>query len=401
MTPETAGILNAENLAAYASHEVPDGLDLWPTVRARVQSERARPRWVLLLPVLRHMRLAANVAATVLALTAAAVVLYFLFLIPKPFDAGQVPAAPAPSILPVPANPEVTPQLGRIVFHSSRDGNSGIYVMDPDGSNVTRLTNNSAVDVGARCSPDGTRIVFASNRHGDFEIFIMDADGSDQTRLTDNTFYEAWPSWSPDGRRIFFSSDRDSPPGPEPERGYRPGRELRWGIMEIYVMDADGSSQTRLTDTPVGEWYPDLSPDGRRITFTSGSGPASEVFVMDVDGSNLTRLTNDDNFDETPTWSPDGTKIAYKSGPWDGTGRSDTEIIVMDADGSNQTNITNHPAKDFYPKWSPDGTKIVFHSNRDGNGEIYVMDSDGTNQTRITNNPALDWWASWCSVAVP
>ena len=134
--------------------------------------------------------------------------------------------------------------------------------MDPDGSNPTRLTDNSAVDVNPVCSPDGTKIVFNSNRDGDFDIFIMDADGSNQTRLTNNTTsdFSFGGTWSPDGRRLFYVSDIGEP---DPER-----RSGDYGNMEIYMLDADGSNQTRLTNTAVNEWGPDLSPDGRKITFT-------------------------------------------------------------------------------------------------------------------------------------
>ena len=118
--------------------------------------------------------------------------------------------------------------------------------MDPDGSNPTRLTNNSAVDVNPVCSPDGTKIVFDSNRDGDFDIFIMEADGSNQTRLTINTTSDFQATWSSDGRRLFYVSDID-----EPDPGRRAGE---FGNVEIYMMDADGSNQTRLTNTAVTEW---------------------------------------------------------------------------------------------------------------------------------------------------
>ena len=85
--------------------------------------------------------------------------------------------------------------------------------MDPDGSNLTRLTNNPAVDAAPVCSPDRTKIAFMSFRDDEFEIYIMDADGSHQTRLTNNTAFDARPAWSPDGRRItFFQTETRRPP---------------------------------------------------------------------------------------------------------------------------------------------------------------------------------------------
>jgi len=91
-----------------------------------------------------------------------------------------------------------TPAAGsRIAFESVRDGNGEIYVMDADGSNQTRLTNNPADDGSPAWSPDGSRIAFYSDRDGNYEIYVMDADGSNQTRITNNPAGDAFLDWSP------------------------------------------------------------------------------------------------------------------------------------------------------------------------------------------------------------
>ena len=98
---------------------------------------------------------------------------------------------------------------GKIVFFSYIDGNDEIYVMDANGSNQTRLTNNNVADVYPVWSPDGTKIAFVSNRDGNYEIYVMDANGLNQTWLTNNSNYDGNPAWSPDGTKIAFDSDRN------------------------------------------------------------------------------------------------------------------------------------------------------------------------------------------------
>ena len=122
---------------------------------------------------------------------------------------------------------------------------------------------------------------------------------------------------------------------------------LRDGNEEIYVMNADGSDQTRLTyNPPYGNGCPCFSPDGTKIAFASKRDGDYEIYVMNADGSNQTRLTNNGGL--YPCFSPDGTKIAFVS-----KRDRDYEIYVMNADGSDQTNITNNPGGDYSPSWGP------------------------------------------------
>ena len=122
-----------------------------------------------------------------------------------------------------------------------------------------------------------------------------------------------------------------------------------------------------------------------KIAFWSDRDGNYEIYVMDADGSNQTNLTNsNDLYERFPSWSPDGTKIIFTSagvrlvfGGADPNG----DIFVMDADGSNRTNLTNDVDAYKYPSWSPDSSKIVFVKS----SEIWVMNSDGSNQTQISN----------------
>lgn len=280
--------------------------------------------------------------------------------------------------------------MPRIVFTSHPDGNNGptdtnaeIYMMNADGSGLTRLTNNHLWDNEPTVSPDGKRIAFiespAAPNHA--QIYAMNIDGSDVIRLTDNQATDDLPIFSPDGTQIVFFSDRD-------------------GNSEIYVMNADGSDQTRLTDNRALDQYPSWSPDGTKIVFNSARdgyegiseirSMNGEIYIMNADGSDQTRLTQDGGHDGRPMWSPDGTKILFET---DRNGHG--ELYVMNADGSEQTNLTNNGKDAFAQAWSLDGQQIAFTTTRDGDFEIYVMNADGSNQTRLTNIPGDDIWAAW------
>jgi uncharacterized repeat protein (TIGR01451 family) len=215
------------------------------------------------------------------------------------------------------------------------------------------------------------KLAFQSDRDGNDEIYIMNADGSGQTNLTNNGAFDGEPAWSPNGQKIAFESDRD-------------------GNSEVLLVGADGSHQGRLTINALFDGEPAWSPDGNKIAFQSNRDGNREIYVMNADGSSQINLTNNPDLDRAPVWSPDGQKIAFFSDR-----DENLEIYVMNADGTGQTNLTNNAAGDQQPAWSPDGQKIAFQSTRDGNNEVYVMNADGTGQTRLTTNDSDDIRPAW------
>lgn len=345
--------------------------------------------------------------------------------------------------------PNWSPDDTRIAFASTRDdpnpttcGQSGnpacithIYVINFDGSNVTRLTNNAAADGHPAWSPDGTQLVFETNRDGRFQLYLINADGTNQVRFTNVAADDRHPIWIPGCvDRIVFSSNRDGsnfriysidPDGTSIARLTSPATgvnedfpawsglpapirlpgpccvpgvafaSLRDGNSEIYVMRADGSRQTRLTFNPAVDSNPAPSPDGTQIAFQSNRGGHFQIYVMNIDGSGQTQLTSSSGDDTDPVWSNDNKHIAFVSN------RSGSlQIYVMNANGSGVVQLTSNPpsspnASNLYPAWTLDNKRIAFQSNRDGNDEIYVMNSDGSGVTRLTNNNASDGHPAW------
>jgi len=280
------------------------------------------------------------------------------------------------------------PRLGKIAFHSLRDGNYEIYIMNTDGSGQTRLTYDPQPDMYVDWSPDGLELAFCRGAGLNAEVYTTGVDGTSQVQLTHaagsghGSFY---PRWSPDGSRIAFYSYRDDDPA-TPQI-----------TSQVYVMDADGANQTRLTHSTVSDTQPAWSPDGAKVAFSRYvQGGRRDIYTINADGSGEVSLTADTDTTTqapyAPDWSPDGTCILfylYRSPTW-------CAVYAMDPDGRDKRSVSADPQDvDSQPRWSPDGSRIAFTSKRDGNYEVYVMEASGANPINLTNDPGMDQTPAW------
>ncbi|MFQ5865579.1 MAG: DPP IV N-terminal domain-containing protein [bacterium] len=267
----------------------------------------------------------------------------------------------------------------KVAFESWRDGNSEIYIMNPDGSEQTRLTNNPAYDGYPRWSPDGKKIAFVSDRDGNPEIYIMNSNGSNQTRLTNHPAEDMSPTWSPDGSMIAFNTRRFEGGGSEILR-----RNIEAG--QTWGLNPSRLTFSKPTNSALADDFISWSPDGKQIAFESDRDRDDpEIYLINaVDGTNTQRLTFTRALDEVPSWSPDSKQILFSSDRHAEPHNGNYEIYIMNRDGSDMRRLTNLPGQDTYPSMSPDGSMIVFESWQHGHPEIYRMNADGSNVVRLT-----------------
>jgi uncharacterized repeat protein (TIGR01451 family) len=182
-------------------------------------------------------------------------------------------------------SPAWSPEGTKIVFQGQRNGaTSQIYVMNADGSAQAPLTDGTYPDENPAWSPDGRKIAYASYRHLTNRIVVMNADGSGGTPLTGPRFAYL-PKWSPDGRKIAYTDYTEA--------------------FEVYVMNADGTNQAPITPTSANAAGADWSPDGTRLVFSTSRDGVNQIYVMSADGSGATRLTNNTTRNDTyPAWQP-------------------------------------------------------------------------------------------------
>jgi CSLREA domain-containing protein len=278
---------------------------------------------------------------------------------------------------------ELVPNAESIAFESNRTGNSQIFTMNPDGTNVVQLTHDPSgtTDTLPSISPNGHTVVYQSDVTGVDQIWAINGDGTKPRQLT-SVGSNQQPTFSPDGKKIAFDSDRS-------------------GFFQLFVMNADGSGQTHVMDTDGAVGGSSWSPDGSQIAFNEDTNGTNQIYTVDVASGTIAGPLTSVGANRNPHWSPDGSKILFVSSrctsqaPFCGGGES---VFLMDANGENQQNLTQAPIFDADPAWSPDGKHIAFVRDLSGqNFNVFTANPDGTNQVQLTfgSAPSRNSFPNW------
>ncbi|MEW6733062.1 MAG: peptidase M28, partial [Acidobacteriota bacterium] len=247
-------------------------------------------------------------------------------------------------------------------------------------ANIRQLTFGGE-NAEAYWSSDGQKLIFqsTSGEHKCDQIFTMNLDGSERKLVSTGKGRTTCSYFFPDGKRILFSSTHSSnpecPPPPDYSQGYV------WQInkdYDIYTANPDGSDLKPLSNTPGYDAEATISPDGKKIVFTSMRDGDLDIYVMNADGSNVKRLTKTPGYDGGAFFSPDGKMIVYRAQrPETEADLKDyqellkkglvrptkLEIFIMNADGSEQRQLTSTGKANFCPYFHPNGRTIIFASN--------------------------------------
>jgi len=282
---------------------------------------------------------------------------------------------PEPPVIIITATPPATAifQLSTAITAPEATAPATALAATPTSTALLDLSLTTPTPVGGAAvrpiaiNPAATfngRIAFVSYRDQDEEIYVMNADGSGQTRLTNSPFADREPMFSPDGQTIVFVSQRA-------------------GGHKLFIMNADGSNQRQLTDAvSKDEYSPYFSPDGQWIVYSSTRGGRFELWLIRPDGSDLRQLTGGPNSKSFPAWSPDGQWIAYNSV----SGGSDI-IKVIRPNGSEDRVILRQDEA-YVSGWI--SNRILFTARNGETTDIFSMNPDGSDIRQLTTDPAND-----------
>ncbi|MCU1287833.1 MAG: WD40-like Beta Propeller Repeat [Acidobacteria bacterium] len=279
--------------------------------------------------------------------------------------------------------------------------------------NVKQLTFGGE-NAEAYFSSDGRKLIFQSKRDGRAcdQIYSMNVDGSNVRMVSNGEGRTTCSYFMKGGKKVLYASTfmgkKECPPNADLSKGYV------WAIYpdyDIYTANADGKNIKPLTTTKGYDAEATVSPDGKKIIFTSTRDGDLDLYSMDASGKNVKRLTTELGYDGGAFFSPDGKRIVYRSYhprteaeiarykqrlAEDLIEPNNFEIWTMNADGTDKRQITKLGAASFAPFFTPDGKRIIFCTNyfatdaRKRNFDLALINIDGTGLERVTFDETFD-----------
>jgi TolB protein len=262
-----------------------------------------------------------------------------------------------------------------IAFVSDRGGNSEIYVMNADGSDVRRATSVGSINNFPGWAPGGDRIVFTSYRHRNRPFLWSVAPGDGPARLLFSRLAPELQQYrgvfDPSGQRLALVMSNGT-------------------AADIYTVTRDGRQLRQLTRDRAIDVSPSWSPDGSRIAFVSDRTGVPQVYRMDADGGNVERLTWNGSYNTNPTWSPDGSWIAYESRVG-----GQLDLWLIDPERGTNVPVVTHERNDEGPTWAPNGLKLAFSSTRRGRHDLYTYDLGSERVRQLTRDAGNNRSPAW------
>jgi len=244
----------------------------------------------------------------------------------------------------------------KLAFVLKKGKTSDVYTINFDGTELIRATNNKALTLSPRWSPDGKYISFTSYKDGNPDLYIKTVGGATAKKISGFEGINLAGSWSKDGRNLLVTLSKD-------------------GSQNLYVMNLGTGNLNRLTNNFAIDISPSWSPDNQKIAFVSNRGGSPQIYIMNTNGTGVRRLTYDGNYNTSPSWSPKGKRIAYE-----GLVNGRFQIFLINEDGSTPSQLTFDNEDHESPSWSPDGRYLVFSSRGKGKNRVYIMNTTGQNK---------------------
>ncbi|GAN35340.1 M28 family peptidase [Candidatus Brocadia sinica] len=274
----------------------------------------------------------------------------------------------------------VSPGIGKTTCSFFRNNSEEVLFasthLDPDAKENKKQNLNSApLEKNAVLRGIMTQVT---------TFFSTKRDGTTLKRLTDAPGYDAEGAYSPDGNKIVFCSLRDAYPVEKLSSEDQKRMETSPSYFgEIYIMNADGSEQKRLTNWPGYDGGPFFSHDGKRIIWRhfNENGMLADVYTMLLDGSDVRRLTDFKSMSWAPYFHPSGDYVIFHSNKF---GFTNCELFIVDALGEKEpVRVTFHDKFDGLPVFAPDGKRLAWTSGRTANGDSQLFLADWDHEAAL------------------